>query len=991
MPDRFRRLFNSPIFDNEEKTRLAQTLNSFGWSAIAIVFSLILIRALTGGWLSRSSMFILPSVILIILVVQIMLRRGYVREAGLFLVTSTWLAMTYQAWNSDGLRDVAAISYLVIILLAALLLGWREGLFFGMLSIGILWYFAFQEQKGIRLFEFDDPYSYARDLTAVFLLTGFLIYLLIASLNRSLYDARLELKERLRTEEKLQRQADYLTALNETALGLLNRSDLRPLLESILTRACDLLHTEHGLIELVLPDGSALRQEVGYGVFAKYNGALTQRDHGVTGSVWVSGQSLAVTDYTTWEKRIALFSDAHFFGVMGVPLKVGNTVIGVLAIARGNEGKPFTQEQIHLMERFAALASLAIDNARLYEQAQKEINEREMAEHALRSSEELFRKVFNNSYVAIAIVTLEEGRFLETNAAFWELTGLSPEQLLGRTSLELNLWKEFRDRDGFVRDLREKRYLQDVPVEFSRKGMSNKTSIAYYELINIKDRQCILCMFYDISEQRQSERALKESEERFRKVFQASPVSICITTMEEGRLLDANAAYWNMTGYDPKTSIGRLAEELEMWDAVDNRQEFVEELKQKRSIVNPSYEFIAYNTHQPRFAIAFYELIEIDAQPCILSMFYDVTEQKQAQNDLQSAEARNRAILRSIPDMIFEVTRDGLFLDFMASAELSTLMPPEEFIGRNIRDLFPPAIAEQTLFALEHSLETGQLRAFEYGMPPGEEVQFFEARITAVTSESAIIMVRDISQRKWVETEREKLINELEEKNSELERFTYTVSHDLKSPLITIKGFLGFLEQDAANGNMARLKADTQRIADATDKMQTLLSELLELSRVGRLTNPYQFIPFEELVKEALEIVHGRLYGKNIQVHIDENLPTVYGDRQRLIEVLQNLLDNAAKFIGNTPAPRIEIGRDGSDEDGKPIFLVRDNGVGVDPVHHDRIFGLFNKLDATSEGTGIGLTLVKRIVEVHGGRIWVQSEAGKGATFFFTLPAKSDG
>jgi len=641
------------------------------------------------------------------------------------------------------------------------------------------------------------------------------------------------------------------------------------------------------------------------------------------------------------------------------------------------------------MDRFAALASLAIDNARLYEQTQKEIAERKTAELALRASDELFRKVFNNSYVAIAIVTLEEGRFLETNAAFWELTALPPEQIIGRTAVELDLWETSQDRQKFVQNLMEKRYLQNVPVEFVRKSGPNKTSIAYYELINLKDQQCILCMFYDISEQRQSERALKESEERFRKVFQASPVAICITSLDRGQLLDANEAYWNLTGYDAQTSIGRTAEELEMWDSMDDRKKFVEDIKRDRSIVNPNYQFLVYETLQPRSAIAFYELIEIDAQPCILSMFYDVTEQRRAQNELQNAEARTRAILRSIPDMIFEVARDGLFLDFMASAELFPIMPPEEFIGRNIRDLFPPAIAKQTLFALERSLETGQLHAFEYGMPPDEEVQFFEARITAVTSESAIIMVRDISQRKWVETEREKLINELEEKNSELERFTYTVSHDLKSPLITIKGFLGFLEQDAANGNIVRLKADTQRIADATDKMQTLLNELLELSRIGRLTNPYQFVPFEELVREAMEIVYGQLHEKNIEVHVDENLPTIFGDRQRLIEVLQNLLDNAAKFMGNAAHPRIEIGVNGM-EDGKPIFFVKDNGVGVDPIHHDRIFGLFNKLDAASEGTGIGLTLVKRIVEVHHGRIWVQSEAGEGATFFFTLPTKSD-
>jgi signal transduction histidine kinase len=120
---------------------------------------------------------------------------------------------------------------------------------------------------------------------------------------------------------------------------------------------------------------------------------------------------------------------------------------------------------------------------------------------------------------------------------------------------------------------------------------------------------------------------------------------------------------------------------------------------------------------------------------------------------------------------------------------------------------------------------------------------------------------------------------------------------------------------------------------------------------------------------------------------VQENLPDVYGDRQRLLEVLQNLLDNAAKFIGSPSDPRIEIGQDGY-EDDKPIFFVRDNGIGIEPIHHERVFGLFNKLDAESEGTGIGLALVKRIIEIHGGRIWVQSEAGQGTTFYFTLPTQ---
>jgi signal transduction histidine kinase len=133
---------------------------------------------------------------------------------------------------------------------------------------------------------------------------------------------------------------------------------------------------------------------------------------------------------------------------------------------------------------------------------------------------------------------------------------------------------------------------------------------------------------------------------------------------------------------------------------------------------------------------------------------------------------------------------------------------------------------------------------------------------------------------------------------------------------------------------------------------------------------------------------------QDIKVDIDAALPVVFGDRQRLLEVLQNLIDNACKFMGEQKESRIEIGQAGA-EAGKPILYVRDNGIGIAPEHYDRVFGLFNKLDAKSSGTGIGLALVKRIVEVHGGRIWVQSEAGSGSTFYFTLPlnpeAKSDG
>ena len=235
-------------------------------------------------------------------------------------------------------------------------------------------------------------------------------------------------------------------------------------------------------------------------------------------------------------------------------------------------------------------------------------------------------------------------------------------------------------------------------------------------------------------------------------------------------------------------------------------------------------------------------------------------------------------------------------------------------------------------------------------------------------------------------TERVNLNKELEEQNAELERFTYTVSHDLKSPLVTIRGFLGYLRQDAESGDITRFDRDLNRIANAVDKMQALLNDLLELSRIGRIINPPQIIKFGQIVSETIELLNGPLEKNNVKTIVQGPFPDILGDHARLVEVLQNLISNAAKFMGIQVHPTIEIGADGMEPDQKVIFFVRDNGIGIDPQYHERIFGLFNRLDPTINGTGIGLTLVKRIIEIHGGRIWLDSKPGEGTTFYFTLP-----
>ncbi len=391
--------------------------------------------------------------------------------------------------------------------------------------------------------------------------------------------------------------------------------------------------------------------------------------------------------------------------------------------------------------------------------------------------------------------------------------------------------------------------------------------------------------------------AVKEGEQRFRKVFHISPVAIVITSLDEGRIIDANEAYWRLSGHDPKTSVGRTTFELRQTLEPETRVKFVHELLAQKSIQNPSYDFVNDSGEYLK-TIAFYELIDVDDKPAILSMFYDMTEQGRARDALRQSEARLRAMLEAVPDMVFEIKRDGTIIHFIPSAINELNYVPEAIIGKTISQILP-AIAPQMTFAMERALESGQVHAFEFGVDLNGERKIFEARITPAGSDLVLTMMRDVSLNKWSESERENLIGELEQKNAELERFTYAVSHDLKSPLITIKGFLGFVWEDAQAGNMIRLEKDIQRINDATEKMQRLLGDLLELSRVGRLNNKPEPIVTNVLVDEVVELLHGRISAGKITIQISENLPSIYGDRPRIFEVFQNLIDNAAKFMRN--------------------------------------------------------------------------------------------
>ena len=242
---------------------------------------------------------------------------------------------------------------------------------------------------------------------------------------------------------------------------------------------------------------------------------------------------------------------------------------------------------------------------------------------------------------------------------------------------------------------------------------------------------------------------------------------------------------------------------------------------------------------------------------------------------------------------------------------------------------------------------------------------------------------QQIQMRTEAEQKREEVIHQLERKNQELDRFAIRVLHDLKTPLITLAGFAGYLRKDILDGNTDKVEKDIEQIDGAAKTMGKFVDELLDLSRVGRIINPPTDVPFEEIVQDALQATAGVIQARQVEVEIGAVFPFVHVDRLRVVQVMQNLITNAVKFMGDQPNPNIKINFE--EVDGEHSFSVSDNGIGIAPEHHEQIFELFNKLLPEVEGTGIGLGLVKRIIEMHQGRVWVESEPGKGSTFKFTL------
>ena len=642
-----------------------------------------------------------------------------------------------------------------------------------------------------------------------------------------------------------------------------------------------------------------------------------------------------------------------------------------------------------------------------------DITGRRLAEEALRESEARLRSFIETTQDAITIID-EEGQVIEWNAGSERLSGISRADVLGRFIWDVNfqLVPPERRTDAQYAGLKEsmKNALATgipafrEPRVFEAVRLDGTRFFSRHTIFPIKTARGYRfgSVVQDITSEKLAEEALRETTKKLIEAQELAHLGFWSWDVKTGDVEWSDEVF-RIFGLDPGTFKPTI-------DSVLARSPWPEDHERDKELIQRAIDSHEPGSYEQRFlrpdnSTGYYystfqgQYDNSGNLVSIIGTILDITERRRADEALRESEVRFRTLVSQMPVGIVMTRRTDKSEDVIYLNDTFT-----EITGYTIKEI--PSFAKWALLAYPDP----EYRRIIAAMVPDT---FLEAaknltsnpRVTRVTCNDGTVKdiefrytslksfgfwtMTDITERLRADEQREILIRELEQKNAELERFTYTVSHDLKSPLITIRGFASLLENDSQTGNPAVVKRDIERINNAAETMQTLLNDILELSRLGRVINPPTKVSLETIAREAVDLLSGPITERGVQVDIASGLPEVRVDHVRVREVLVNLIENAIKFTGSRPDPKIWIGVETGGPE--PVFFVRDNGIGIDPRYLNRIFNLFEKLEPQIPGTGIGLPIVKRIIEMHGGRIWAESEGtGKGTTIRFTLPERDD-
>ena len=650
----------------------------------------------------------------------------------------------------------------------------------------------------------------------------------------------------------------------------------------------------------------------------------------------------------------------------------------------------------------------------------EEIAERKRTEEALVAANRRFTEVINKLDALVYVVDMERYEVLFINQHGRKLFGDIEGQLCWRTIQKGQSGPcEFCTNDKLIGP--DGNPSDGVVWEFQ-----NTVNERWYQCrdraIFWSDGRIVrMEIATDITANKRAEKALLESEARYRRIVETANEGIMMMD-NQFRYAFVNQKLADMLGYTPQEMIGRPVTAFIFEEDLPDHQT---KMEKRVSGVGAQYE----RRHRRKDGSTCWTVVSATALKDeagqfagSFAMLTDITERKLIEEELRNSQRILADIINFLPDATMVIDRQGRVIAWNQVIEAMTGVNAKDMMGKGNYEyaipfygirrpilidlvLMPQEDVEKSYAQFER--RNGILFGEAY-MPNMKSGETYLSASAAVLYDhdgnvyGAIESIRDVTDHKRAEEQKriaeeelkkahdelelrvKERTEELEARNAEMERFVYTVSHELRTPLISVSGFLGCIKQDSERGDLDRMQADLRIANESVTKMDQLLLETLELSRIGRIVNSPENVPFGEIVEDALEQTSEKIKSKGCKVSVAKNLPVVHVDRMRITEILVNLIENSLKYIGLQTNPEIEIGQriDGQNR----IFFVRDNGIGIDPSQYDKVFELFYKVNKESEGTGAGLAIVKRIIEVHGGSIWIESELGKGCMICFTLP-----
>lgn len=376
----------------------------------------------------------------------------------------------------------------------------------------------------------------------------------------------------------------------------------------------------------------------------------------------------------------------------------------------------------------------------------------------------------------------------------------------------------------------------------------------------------------------------------------------------------------------------------------------------------------------------------------------DLSERKKAAQALTDHAARLESVLTTMVDGLLMIDETRIVHSFNPAAERIFGYCADEVVGQNIKMLMPEPYHSEHDTYVKNYLATGVAKIIGLGREvQGKRKDGTVFPMDLAVSEMSVTgqrmfvgLIRDISERKQAENEREKYISALQHSNQELDDFAYIASHDLKEPLRGLFNNALFMQEDAREQLDENSLKRLSRMRYLCERMEKLIDNLLYFSRIGRLDFAIQKTDMNHMIHEVIKMVES--YGENVEIKMPLLLPEAVCDYTRVTEVFHNLIGNAIKY-NDKEKKVIEIGFLEQYKNKTHVFYVKDNGIGIAPEFYETVFKMFKRLneeDDKNKGNGVGLAFVKKIIERHKGEIWVESVLGQGTIFYFTLNGEID-